>query len=597
MGGNMAIKVTCVNGHVLKAPENLVGKKVKCPKCDVVVLVLPPSSVDSPLALAQQTGTGGGANDPFGGSENHDPFGSMDTGYIPPASPQGYAPSWPPVTSSQNPAPPENVVKSGINPALIYSAVAGVAFFGLVIFGGALLWIASSFKTNNPNGKGSAGPGLIGDSLIGPMPSGGVENVAGGADKTIEQWLQPSQKEKKVVVKTDIDDSFYATQRSASKSFIDIANPFVIAQKENPKIPASLDWNSENIRTNWVPFFQMTSSDEELAMRKGITNDGVKKRIELLLEGSKALGLDGWGDNPKGLTGDALSDRYYADMLAFKWRFDLYHKPPTLDKEKCKLIRKIEDSCFGEDSAFHEEDAFLKDSETFAKISNKLATVYLGVSSFKDSFRGLLPSPSGSPRLKGDNLSWRVAILPFIEQQELFQQFHLDEPWDSEHNAKLVELMPECFDVCGPHSKGYTTVHLPLHANGLCFNGRDSMRPKTGTADYSVKIVFLVGGKETAEPWTKPGGVEFLPEDGSTQLGTPYMSCGYIYMTFDGRNRLLTNGLSAEDLRYSLFVDTNTDDWDRLGKKFPFAHEFGVRTHKYNMYILSLIRESENKKL
>ena len=35
-------------------------------------------------------------------------------------------------------------------------------------------------------------------------------------------------------------------------------------------------------------------------------------------------------------------------------------------------------------------------------------------------------------------LSWRVAILPYIEQDALYKQFHLDEPWDSEHNKKLI---------------------------------------------------------------------------------------------------------------------------------------------------------------
>ncbi|MEQ8837542.1 MAG: DUF1559 domain-containing protein, partial [Lacipirellulaceae bacterium] len=34
-------------------------------------------------------------------------------------------------------------------------------------------------------------------------------------------------------------------------------------------------------------------------------------------------------------------------------------------------------------------------------------------------------------------LSWRVAVLPYIDQQALYNQFHLDEPWDSEHNLKL----------------------------------------------------------------------------------------------------------------------------------------------------------------
>src|SRR5262245_39481877 len=33
-------------------------------------------------------------------------------------------------------------------------------------------------------------------------------------------------------------------------------------------------------------------------------------------------------------------------------------------------------------------------------------------------------------------LSWRVAILPYIEQANLYRQFKLDEPWDSEHNKQ-----------------------------------------------------------------------------------------------------------------------------------------------------------------
>jgi hypothetical protein len=37
--------------------------------------------------------------------------------------------------------------------------------------------------------------------------------------------------------------------------------------------------------------------------------------------------------------------------------------------------------------------------------------------------------PDGTPLL-----SWRVLILPFIEQQALYRQFKLDEPWDGPHN-------------------------------------------------------------------------------------------------------------------------------------------------------------------
>lgn len=63
-------------------------------------------------------------------------------------------------------------------------------------------------------------------------------------------------------------------------------------------------------------------------------------------------------------------------------------------------------------------------------------------------------------------LSWRVAILPFIEQAAPYKQFHLDEPWDSEHNRKLAETLPVVY--VSPNvpdslrSKGMTTYVAPL---------------------------------------------------------------------------------------------------------------------------------------
>ena len=42
-------------------------------------------------------------------------------------------------------------------------------------------------------------------------------------------------------------------------------------------------------------------------------------------------------------------------------------------------------------------------------------------------------------------LSWRVAILPYVEQQALYNKFKLDEPWDSPHNKALIEEMPAVY--------------------------------------------------------------------------------------------------------------------------------------------------------
>ena len=43
----------------------------------------------------------------------------------------------------------------------------------------------------------------------------------------------------------------------------------------------------------------------------------------------------------------------------------------------------------------------------------------------------------------GQELSWRVHILPYLDEMQLYEQFNLDEPWNSPHNLTLVDKMPE----------------------------------------------------------------------------------------------------------------------------------------------------------
>ena len=75
--------------------------------------------------------------------------------------------------------------------------------------------------------------------------------------------------------------------------------------------------------------------------------------------------------------------------------------------------------------------------------SNNLKQLALGIHNFHSAYRKL---PAARTDENGQPLlSWRVAILPFIEQQALYEQFHLDEPWDSEHNLKLIDQMPATF--------------------------------------------------------------------------------------------------------------------------------------------------------
>src|SRR5262245_18711959 len=55
------------------------------------------------------------------------------------------------------------------------------------------------------------------------------------------------------------------------------------------------------------------------------------------------------------------------------------------------------------------------------------------------------PAAAAFSKGKKPLLSWRVAILPYIEQQALYKDFKLDEPWDSPLNKKLIPKMPKIF--------------------------------------------------------------------------------------------------------------------------------------------------------
>ena len=87
---------------------------------------------------------------------------------------------------------------------------------------------------------------------------------------------------------------------------------------------------------------------------------------------------------------------------------------------------------------------------------NNLKQIGLALHNYQDVYGKL---PANIYNAKGDAiLSWRVQLLPYLEQDNLYKQFKLDEPWDSENNKKLIDSLPRVFEVPGrvvPKGKTY----------------------------------------------------------------------------------------------------------------------------------------------
>jgi hypothetical protein len=150
---------------------------------------------------------------------------------------------------------------------------------------------------------------------------------------------------------------------------------------------------------------------------------------------------------------------------------------------------------------------------------NNLKQMALAMHNYADT-NGALPAAAIS---KGGKplLSWRVAILPYIEQDNLYQQFNLEEPWDSDHNKKLLEQMPRTYMVPSeaqdPKAKPTKTHYRVFHGKGTVFEG-DKGVTFADITDGTSNTILIVEAAE-AVPWTKPDELPFDPKKDLPKLG------------------------------------------------------------------------------
>ena len=137
-------------------------------------------------------------------------------------------------------------------------------------------------------------------------------------------------------------------------------------------------------------------------------------------------------------------------------------------------------------------------------------------------------SPAEEPGGAGKKhpVSWRVRLLPYIEEQRLSEEYRFDEPWDSPHNAQFVTRMPKAFrhpkaDALGT-PVGHTHYRVFISAPGakpsaLFTDGLTG--PKLNQVYDGTSYTILIVEAAEAVPWTMPEGLLFDPDGPLPKLG------------------------------------------------------------------------------
>jgi hypothetical protein len=186
------------------------------------------------------------------------------------------------------------------------------------------------------------------------------------------------------------------------------------------------------------------------------------------------------------------------------------------------------------------------------KSANNLKQIGMALHSYHDAYKNF-PAPAIYNKQGQALLSWRVTILPYIEQNHLYKRFRLDEPWDSPHNkALLKEIPPEYAPVGEANPAAGKTFYQAFVGPHASFEPGKKLRIPTFTDGTSNTL--LVAEAASAVPWTKPDDLPFAADRAIPKLGGLFGG-NFHGLWADGSVSFLSKDVDKQELRAAITRD------------------------------------------
>jgi prepilin-type processing-associated H-X9-DG protein len=199
-----------------------------------------------------------------------------------------------------------------------------------------------------------------------------------------------------------------------------------------------------------------------------------------------------------------------------------------------------------------------REAARLSQCINNLKQIGFALHNYHEA-NGCLPPAAITDKNGRPLLSWRVALVLYLEPNPRYLSFHLDEPWDSPHNLSLLDPVPSVY-ACPSDSTlkpGMTSYQAVIGPDTAFTPDFKPVRFEDFTD--GLKDTLIIGESRRAVPWTKPEDLPFdtaLPLNG---LGSDhvYHNNGFNVLFADGSLRFLKSSNNPSVLRALLTRNGN----------------------------------------
>ena len=149
-----------------------------------------------------------------------------------------------------------------------------------------------------------------------------------------------------------------------------------------------------------------------------------------------------------------------------------------------------------------------RESARLSTCQNNLQQLGLALSNYHEAYGtfppAYIPDETGRPAH-----SWRVLILPFLDQSRMYDAYDFDKPWNHADNLAVAQKTPQVFRCPSAPPGGQINATHYVYVTGpdTCFDGAEGIRLQDIT-DGQSQTILVVETHQSSISWNEPRDLE-----------------------------------------------------------------------------------------